>query len=197
MTREPAVIDRKKNQRVGLVAGAVALSMIGLAFASAPLYRLICQVTGFGGTIQRADAAPTGATGKMITVRFDSNTSPDLPWQFHAEQTIMQVKLGEQALAHYRATNKSQAPTIGSATYNVTPEIAGAYFNKLQCFCFTEQTLKPGESIDMPVVFYVDPAIADNPDTSSISEITLSYTFYPKQPAGSGSAAQQAPSLSN
>lgn len=195
--RQPVTINKGRNQRVALMAAAIAMSMVGLAFASVPLYRLFCQVTGLGGTVQRAEAAPAAVTDKIITIRFDSNTSPDLPWQFHAEQTVMQVKLGEQALAHYRARNMANSPTTGSATYNVTPEIAGAYFNKLQCFCFTEQTLKPGETVDMPVVFYVDPAIADDPDAKSITEITLSYTFYPKQLAGSAAAGQQAPSLSN
>lgn len=195
--RQPVTINKAKNQRVALIAGFVALSMTGLAFASVPLYRLFCQVTGFGGTVQRADAAPAVTTEKVITIRFDSNTSPDLPWSFHAAQTVMKVKLGEQALAHYRARNTGSTATTGTAVFNVTPEIAGSYFNKLQCFCFSEQVLKPGEEIDMPVVFYVDPAIADDPDAREISEITLSYTFYPKQSSGSGAAGQPASRLSN
>lgn len=195
--REPVAIDRTRNRRVALIAGAVAAGMVGLAFASVPLYRLICQVTGLGGTTQRAEAAPAQASEKTITVRFDSNTSPDLPWRFHAEQNVLKVKLGEQSLAHYRAVNTASSDTTGTATFNVTPEIAGSYFNKLQCFCFTEQTLKPGQEMDMPVVFYVDPAIADDPETKSITEITLSYTFYPKPPTDGAAGKQGSSQLSN
>lgn len=191
--RDPVIINQSKNRRVAMVAATIAIGMTGLAFASVPLYRLFCQVTGLGGTTQRAEAAPASATGKTITVRFDSNTSPDLPWRFTAAQTVMKVKIGEQMLAHYRAVNTSNAETTGSATFNVTPEIAGAYFNKLQCFCFSEQTLKAGAEIDMPVVFYIDPAIMDDPDARGIPEITLSYTFYPKQKNGSVATGQSAP----
>ncbi len=159
----------------------VALGMLGLAYASVPLYTLFCQVTGFGGTPQRAAAAPASpaAAGEMVTVRFDANTSANLNWKFHAVQTATTVAFGEQQMAHYRAVNMSDETITGSAVFNVTPPNAGIYFNKIQCFCFTEQALKPGESVDMPVVFYVDPGMLQDPDARNIKEITLSYTFYP------------------
>jgi cytochrome c oxidase assembly protein subunit 11 len=169
----------RKNLRIAAIAGGGALAMLGLAYASVPLYALFCQTTGFGGTPQRAAEAPATATDRNVTIRFDANTAGSLGWNFHAEQSTMAVKIGEQNMAHYRATNISDRQLTGSAVFNVTPESAGAFFNKIQCFCFTEQTLLPGESADLPVVFFVDPAIIDDPDTRSIREITLSYTFYP------------------
>ena len=184
-----AAPDRAKNVRVAALAGATAVAMLGLAYASVPLYRLFCQVTGFGGTTQIAAAAPARSSERSIAVRFDANTAASLGWNFHAVQLEMKVKLGEQAMAHYRATNTGSRELTGTATFNVTPAAAGAYFNKIQCFCFTEQTLKPGESADLPVVFFVDPAIADDPDASGIDTITLSYTFYPVDEPKSVSAA--------
>ena len=169
---------RPGNLRVALMAGGVALSMLGLAYASVPLYALFCQVTGFGGTPQRSDAAP-GAASETVAVRFDANSSGRLAWTFHAVETAMTVKVGEQTMAYYRAVNTSDRPQTGTAVFNVTPAVAGAYFNKIQCFCFTEQTLQPGESIDMPVVFFVDPDMLNDPDARGIKEITLSYTVYP------------------
>jgi len=185
-----------KNIRVAALAGATAAAMLGLAYASVPLYRLFCQATGFGGTTQIAAAAPEKTAERMIAVRFDANIAGSLAWNFHAEQFEMKVKLGEQAMAHYRATNTSSRQLTGSAIFNVTPVSAGAYFNKIQCFCFTEQTLKPGESADLPVVFFVDPAIADDPDASGIGAITLSYTFYPVDEPKSVSAVAT-PSATN
>ena len=184
-----AAPDRSKNLRVAALAGVTAVAMLGLAYASVPLYRLFCQATGFGGTTQIAAAAPERTADRMITVRFDANTAGSLGWNFHAAQLEMKVKLGEQAMAHYRATNISDRELTGSAIFNVTPVSACVYFNKIQCFCFTEQTLKPGESADLPVVFFVDPAIADDPDAKSIGTITLSYTFYPVDKPKSVSAA--------
>ena len=140
-----------KNLRVAMIAGGVALGMVGLSYASVPLYRLFCQVTGFGGTTQRAEAAPAQATENTVSVRFDANTSGSLDWSFHAVQTSMTVKVGEQNMAYYKATNISAKTLTGSAVFNVTPVQAGAYFNKIQCFCFTEQTLQPGQSVEMPV----------------------------------------------
>ncbi len=169
----------KKNLRVAATCGCVAAAMLGLAYASVPLYALFCQTTGFGGTPQRAAVAPAQPAARMIAIRFDANTAGSLGWNFQAAQLTMPVRIGEQNMAHYSATNISDRQLTGSAVFNVTPESAGAYFNKIQCFCFTEQTLKPGESADLPVVFFVDPAILDDPDTRSIREITLSYTFYP------------------
>jgi cytochrome c oxidase assembly protein subunit 11 len=168
-----------RNLRVALIAGSVAAGMVGMSYAAVPLYRLFCQVTGFGGTTQRADAAPEKATDSPVSVRFDANTSGNLAWSFHAVQTQMTVKVGEQNMAYYKATNISGKPVTGTAVFNVTPVQAGVYFNKIQCFCFTEQTLQPGESIEMPVSFFVDPDMLEDPDAAGIKEITLSYTFYP------------------
>ena len=168
-----------KNLRVAGIAVGVSFAMLGLAYASVPLYRLFCQVTGFGGTTQRADAAPAQASAQSIVVRFDANTSGKLAWGFHPVENQVTVRIGEQAMAQYRARNTSQGTLTGTAIFNVTPVAAGAYFNKIECFCFTEQTLKPGESIDMPVVFFVDPEILNDPETAHIKEITLSYTVYP------------------
>jgi cytochrome c oxidase assembly protein subunit 11 len=184
-----AAPDRARNFRVAALAGATAAAMLGLAYASVPLYRLFCQATGFGGTTQIAAAAPEQTSQRMIAIRFDANTAGSLGWNFHAAQLEMKVKLGEQAMAHYRATNITGRQLTGSAVFNVTPVSAGVYFNKIQCFCFSEQTLKPGESVDMPVVFFVDPAIAEDPDAGSIDTITLSYTFYPADKSKSVSVA--------
>jgi cytochrome c oxidase assembly protein subunit 11 len=158
--------------------------MVGLAFASVPLYRLFCQVTGFGGTTQRAEAATVpGSVGKIISVRFDANHAPGLPWEFKPERTTERVAIGAREIAFYTARNLSDRPVTGTATFNVSPTQAGQYFTKIQCFCFTNQTLKPGEQVRMPVVFYVDPKLLADEDASKISEITLSYTFYPVDPA--------------
>ncbi len=192
MARQARPVDPRKNARVAFMAGAIAVGMTGLAFASVPLYRIFCQVTGLAGTTQRADAAPAAVSEKTITIRFDANVADELGWRFTPQQNVVKVKLGEQTLAHYQAQNLQSVESTGSAIFNVTPEIAGSYFNKLQCFCFTEQKLKAGETVDMPVVFFVDPAIADDPDAKNISEITLSYTFYPSAKSGSAEAAQNA-----
>ena len=172
--------DPRKNRRVGLMAAAGALAMLGAGYASVPLYRLFCQVTGYGGTTQRADAAKVAGikvAGKMIRVRFDANVAPGLPWQFRPEQVTQDMKVGERKLATYDAHNLSGRPITGTAIFNVSPEQAGRYFNKIQCFCFTEQKLMPGQEVRMPVIYYVDPAILDDPGAKNIEEITLSYTF--------------------
>lgn len=178
-----AVPATGRNRRVALLASGVAVAMLGLAFASVPLYRMFCQVTGFGGTTQRAEAAPQVASASSVSVRFDANTSNHLAWSFHPAQTTMNVKFGEQAMAHYRARNTSNETITASAIFNVTPPNAGVYFNKIQCFCFTEQRLAAGESATLPVLFFVDPALADDPILDYIDTITLSYTFYPANPA--------------
>ena len=152
--------------------------MLGLAFASVPLYRVFCQVTGFGGTTMKADAAP-GAVAGQIGVRFDANIDPRLPWKFEPVQETVRIHPGARTTIYYQATNYTARSTTGQAIFNVTPEIAGKYFSKIECFCFTEQTLKPGESVKMPVIFFVDPKLREDPDTKHIDEITLSYTFYP------------------
>ncbi|HXG80664.1 MAG TPA: cytochrome c oxidase assembly protein [Sphingomicrobium sp.] len=168
----------QKNRAVGIRAALVGLAMLGLAFAAVPLYRIFCQVTGFGGTTMRAEAAP-GAVAGQVGVRFDANISPTLPWKFEPEQTTVRIRPGAKTTVFYKASNYTARRTVGTATFNVTPEAAGKYFSKIECFCFTEQTLKGGESVRMPVVFYVDPRLREDPDTRHIDEITLSYTFYP------------------
>jgi cytochrome c oxidase assembly protein subunit 11 len=193
MKPAPVIPNARKNLRVAAAAASVAVAMVGLAYASVPLYSMFCRVTGFGGTTQRADVAPNSATEKFITIRFDANIAGSLGWNFNPVQSVMKVKIGEQTMAHYSATNTTDNVLTGSAIFNVTPSEAGAYFNKIQCFCFTEQTLKPGESADLPVDFFVDPAILDDPDSKSISEITLSYTFFPIDKPDAVSAVEQPP----
>lgn len=152
--------------------------MTALAFASVPLYRMFCQVTGFAGTTQRAAAAP-GAVAGQIRVDFDANTNPRLPWRFAPEQTSQTVAIGARQMAFFTATNRAAVPVTGTATFNVTPTHAGRHFSKIECFCFTQQTLRPGETMRMPVIYFVDPRILDDPDARDIGTITLSYTFYP------------------
>ena len=169
----------RRNGRTAGFAALLVLAMVGLAFASVPLYRLFCQVTGIDGTTQRADEAPGPVAGKEVAVRFDANIAPALPWSFGPEKAREIVTIGEREMAFYTAKNLSARPVKGTATFNVTPVQAGKYFRKIQCFCFNEQTWKPGEEVRMPVVFFVDPRILQDPDSKGISEITLSYTFYP------------------
>lgn len=166
------------NRRVALACVAFFSSMVGLAYASVPLYELFCQVTGYGGTTQRVETASDTVLDKTITVRFDANTSAGLGWKFKPVERQITVKIGEIAQASYRADNVSVEST-GTATFNVTPQAAGAFFNKMECFCFTETTLASGEGIDMPVVFFVDPDIVNSKELKDIHTITLSYTFFP------------------
>lgn len=170
-----------KNTRSALMAGIFALSMLGVGYAAVPLYEIFCQVTGYGGTTQRVDAveaATVQATTKPMSIRFDSNVNSALPWSFKPEQATDRVTIGARDMAIYIAKNESSHPVVGTATFNVTPVLAGKYFHKVQCFCFTEQLLKPGQQVRMPVLYYVDPAILADPETKDINEITLSYTFY-------------------
>ena len=170
------------NAKTGFLAAAVAVSMVGVGFATVPLYRIFCQVTGFGGTTMRVDAAQAAtvaATNKTIVIRFDANHRSDLPWDFKPEWPTDTVSIGAKDMSIFLAKNLSNETVTGTASFNVTPELAGQYFNKIQCFCFSEQTLKPGEQVRMPVVYYVDPKIMSDPNTKDIQEITLSYTFYP------------------
>ncbi len=169
---------RRRNGTVGLVLLGMVAGMTGLSFAAVPLYDLFCRVTGYGGTTQRAEAAPAETGEKMVTIRFDANVNPKLPWRFRPEQREVTLKVGEQGLAFYTARNMAARPVMGVSTFNVTPAKVGRYFNKVQCFCFIEQTLAPGESVEMPVAFFVDPAIADDPATRDVKTITLSYTFF-------------------
>ncbi len=177
-----------RNNRTAGIMAIVGLVMLALAFASVPLYRVFCQVTGYGGTTQRAEVAPGGdvVEGK-ISVAFDANTNAALPWDFKPEQERVSVVPGAQTKIFYRATNLVARPTTGQAVFNVTPIAAGKYFSKIECFCFTEQTLRGGQSVDMPVVFFVDPKMREDPDTKDISEITLSYTFYPVETGATAS----------
>ena len=179
----------RRNGRTAALAALLALAMVGLAFASVPLYRLFCQVTGFGGTPLRADQVEPSlkATGALISVRFDANVNSALPWEFAPERKVERVAVGAREMAFYTARNLSDRPVAGTATFNVTPSQAGAHFVKVQCFCFTEQLLQPGEEMRMPVIYYVDPGILDDPVAREISEITLSYTFYPVDRAQTGS----------
>jgi cytochrome c oxidase assembly protein subunit 11 len=182
---------RNRNAIVaGLSLGVVA-GMIGLAYASVPLYRLFCQVTGFAGTTQRAEQAAAPVPGTSITVRFDANVNESLPWSFAPEQSDVKLALGETVTAVYRVRNLSNVPLVGTATFNVTPFSVGPYFDKLECFCFARQRLAPGESADLPVTFFVDPALVDDPETAEIRSITLSYTFFraPDEAAGVDSSA--------
>jgi cytochrome c oxidase assembly protein subunit 11 len=177
-----AAAEFTKTRVTGLAAAGLAAAMLGLAYASVPLYELFCRVTGFGGTTQRAASAQApGAIGKLVSVRFDANVAPGLGWSFRPVETLATVAIGERKLAFYRATNHTDKPITGIATFNVSPDTAGAYFVKIQCFCFNEQTLQPGETVDMPVSYYVDPAILDDADGRRIDEITLSYTFFPRE----------------
>ena len=177
----------QKNRAVGIRAALFGLAMLALAFAAVPLYRVFCQVTGFGGTTMKAEGPAQGAVAGEIGVRFDANISPALPWKFEPEQATVRIQPGAKTTVYYKASNYTARRTVGTATFNVTPESAGKYFSKIECFCFTEQVLKGGESVRMPVVFYVDPKLRDDPDTRSIDEITLSYTFYPVENPNSGS----------
>lgn len=170
--------QQRRNRKVGLICLAVFFGMVGAAYASIPLYRAFCQVTGFDGTVSKAKAAPTAVSDKTVTVRFDAN-SRDLPFTFTAEQTSQEVKLGETKLAFFRVVNKSDKPVTARATFNVVPEQAGPHFKKLQCFCFSDQTIAAGQTVDMPVLYFVDPKYAEDFETRGKREITLSYTFFP------------------
>lgn len=173
--------DPKRNRKVGLMAGGLALTMLGLGWASVPLYRMFCQVTGFGGTTQRItedQARAVSVSARTISVRFDGNVDKDLPWQFGPEQITQTVKLGSRTMAVYSAKNTSDKPVIGRASFNVSPDEAGKYFTKIECFCFTEQRLEPGQDVRMPVTYYVDPDILKDPEARAIQQITLSYTFH-------------------
>ena len=168
-----------------MIMAVIVAAMLGLAFASVPLYRMFCELTGFAGTPQRAASAP-GAIAGQVGVRFDANIHPGLPWRFEPEQRTIRVKPGARTQIFYRAQNLSARPWTGHAVFNVTPDQVGKYFKKIECFCFTEQTLNAGQTVDMPVVFFVDPAIKEDPDAKDIHEITLSYTFYPVESGGPG-----------
>jgi cytochrome c oxidase assembly protein subunit 11 len=168
-----------RNLRTAALMALLVAAMVGLAFAAVPLYRLFCQVTGFGGTPVRAATAPGAIAGAEIGVRFDANISPQLPWKFEPAEHTIRIQPGARTQTFYQAKSIVARATTGTATFNVTPAVAGKYFSKIECFCFSEQTLRGGQSVDMPVVFFVDPKLREDPATAGIDEITLSYTFYP------------------
>ncbi|MFV3075789.1 cytochrome c oxidase assembly protein [Niveispirillum fermenti] len=175
----PPVVDvSRRNRRMAGGLTLLVAGMVGLSFAAVPLYDLFCRVTGFGGTTQVAQEVPDHILERTVTVRFNGDVNNSINWAFRPETTAVDVHLGEAMTVAYTARNDESRPVIGTATYNVTPDKAGRYFNKLQCFCFTEQRLEPGQSIEMPVYFYVDPAMADDPDMADVKTITLSYTFF-------------------
>jgi len=181
--KAPKVMETRTNARTALVLACVVVAMTGMAYASVPLYDLFCRVTGYGGTTQRAETGSSNAIDRDIIVRFDANVS-GLAWDFRPENPDIRLKVGETVIVNYIAENRSKERTVGSATFNVAPAAAGAYFNKVQCFCFTKQVLQPGETIMMPVQFFIDPAMDGDNDLRAVKTITLSYTFYPIPEAG-------------
>lgn len=182
-------LPKNRNTRLLTICATVAVSMVGAAYAAVPLYNLFCRVTGYGGTTQVGVAAADRVLDREVTVRFDASRNGGLPWEFAPIDRSITVNVGESALAYFRATNTSDRPITGVATYNVTPYKAAPYFVKLECFCFTEQTLQPGESIDMPVLFFVDPEIETDRRADDIQTITLSYTFFEAEDSQPGATS--------
>ena len=179
-------MDGTRNKRVAFILLGASVGMLGLGYAAVPLYDLFCRTTGFGGTTQRATLVQAANAAELarsagapaISIRFDTNTSPDLPWSFRAQQVTDTVQIGQRDMALFEARNDGSVPITGTASFNVEPEQAGAYFNKIQCFCFTEQTLQPGQEVAMPVLYFVDPKALDDPAMEGVEQITLSYTFH-------------------
>lgn len=188
-----SVASDPRNGRVALLSAGIAAMMLGAAFAAVPIYKLICQATGLGGTTRRADAAPGAVGSSTIRVRFDATVSSGLPWEFKPVDKYVDVRPGEAVVVNYEALNRSVRTTSGTATFNVTPEIAGKYFSKIECFCFTQQELTGGQKVEMPVTFFVDPGMLTDADSSGVREITLSYTFF-ASPAVNGGVAQKSES---
>jgi cytochrome c oxidase assembly protein subunit 11 len=168
-----------RDAAVAFACGGFVAVMVGVSYAAVPLYSWFCRTTGFGGTTQVAKTAPDRVSGRVITVRFDSNVAPGLPWSFEPERRTIDVRLGDVVTVYYAVRNESARVTTGQAGYNVTPPTVGAYFEKINCFCFTQQTLQPGEKRDMAVVFYVDAKLAKDAEQNGLNNITLSYTFFP------------------
>lgn len=175
----------KRNAKVGMICAIGFVAMIGAAYASVPLYKAFCQITGFDGTVRKAEIAPDKVLDRKLTIRFDANVR-ELPWKFTAEQTSQDIRIGETGLAFFKVTNNGDRPITGRAIYNVVPEAAGAYFQKLECFCFSDQTIAAGETIEFPVVYFVDPKFAEDFETKGKGEVTLSYTFFPSVEAQRG-----------
>jgi cytochrome c oxidase assembly protein subunit 11 len=190
MAADPAQPLRRRDVIVAVACGFFVAAMVGASYAAVPFYDWFCRATGYGGTTQVATSAPSGILDRKVIVRFDANVAPGLPWRFEPEQTSIEVKLGEVATVHYRVINEAARAITAQATYNVTPLQVGSYFQKINCFCFTEQRLKPAETREMTVVFYVDPAMVKDADFATVNTITLSYTFFqqrePSKPVADG-----------
>jgi cytochrome c oxidase assembly protein subunit 11 len=200
MPPRPTGTDKAASRRglsrdaaVAAICGLVVALMVGASYAAVPFYNWFCRTTGFNGTTQVATAAPTSAPlERKIAVRFDSNVAPGLPWKFEPEKTEIEIRIGEVVTVYYTVTNQSARTTTGQAAYNVAPLTVGSYFENINCFCFTEQTMAPGEKREMAVVFYVDPSIVNDSDNNGLNTITLSYTFYPvRDPAPKPLAASE------
>ena len=196
MTGAPAPRPRPRRVNYGVTVAAYAVfvaGMVGATYAAVPLYRIFCQTTGYGGTVRRAEVAPSEVLDKTITVRFDANVAPGLGWNFAPDVREVKVKLGEVKTISFHAENLTNTTTTGSAAFNVSPDAAGAYFNKLACFCFTQQTLQPHQPSELPVTFFVAPGAAQDVDMSNVDTVTLSYTFYPAAPPAEAKAAEPVP----
>jgi len=184
---------RRRDLLVATACGVFAVAMVGAAYAAVPFYNWFCRTTGFAGTTQVAAAGPSNVLGRKIVVRFDANVTGGLPWRFEPEQNSVEVRIGDVVTVNYLVTNESARETVGQASYNVSPPTVGAYFSKINCFCFTEQRFRPGETREMPVVFFVDPELAKDVEQDGLNTITLSYTMYPvrqSEPQSVGSAAR-------
>lgn len=180
---------QRRLRLTAFAGGALVVGMVGATYAAVPLYEAFCRVTGYGGTTQVAESAPAELGKRQIAVRFDANTGGGMPWRFAPAQRQITLQTGQEALAFYTAANPTDRRIVGSATFNVTPLKAGKYFNKVECFCFTEQALEPGQTVDMPVSFFVDPAIEEDPNLNDVTTITLSYTFFETEESAAAQAA--------
>lgn len=178
----PSDPARRRNRKVALICAAGFFGMVGAAYASVPLYKAFCQLTGFDGTTRKAEKASDVVLDRAVTIRFDANVR-DLPWTFETKQTTQEARIGETKVAFFKVTNNSDKPIVGRAVFNVVPEQAGPYFQKLDCFCFSDQTVGPGQTIDMPVLYFIDPKFASDFETKGKQEVTLSYTFFPSTSA--------------
>ena len=196
-TRKPDLPSApRRDVFIAFLCGGLVAAMVGLSFAAVPFYSWFCSTTGYGGTTQVATALPTHVFDRTVTVRFDSNVAAGLAWRFEPERRTVEVKLGEVVTVYYKVTNEAARVTAGQAGYNVNPPTVGIYFEKINCFCFTEQTMKPGEKRDMAVVFYVDPKLAEDSEQNSVKLITLSYTFYPVRVPDQAAAESATPAKS-
>jgi cytochrome c oxidase assembly protein subunit 11 len=190
MTNPPALPDRRRHKAVAFSVAATVVIMLGMSYAAVPLYKIFCSVTGYGGTPRVAEAAPTTRGTRTLTVRFDANVAPGLPWAFTPETPSVRLRTGETATVFFKVTNEADRAIAAQAAYNVSPDQAGSYFDKITCFCFSEQTLGPGETAEMPVVFFLDPALEKDQTMANVGAVTLSYTFFATrdQPAPVASA---------